>query len=546
MTLVMMAQRNERTVMSVGSQIKKPVTVHTNQGKIVLYGEKTINKTVNVYSAEDANGDAIIVSSSYNWKTGTNHNQHFSNYTRYYNFSTYLESESVRNSKRQASQTQGVRRGYSSSYGRYSYQRVKVKSEVRDDDDEFEDDSEEEEASENALRMVYRASNDISTYGSNTPPLSSVEPYRPTMTYYWDNLDINGKVKSIEYDVWYVEGSREKYKKTSLYSHIVYTYDYWGRLLSFNENYCVGKKYIPDNKTFTKPNGRKSLGVKNRVLYHYNEWNKLDRKLYSVVDAYSGDRESYAYTYDENGMETGCYVYQPDGTPRYYRQSEYRSDKTLIRTLYSTQFGFYEYQYDEKGRETYSAENFYEEKATTFDETIYDQDGKSSKKYHCYLDNNDNLQKDLLTETYYDENGKKLKVVDYAPFYDFNSDKYAYKSIYEYSYDSDGRLVQVKETLFDKEETQFAEGILSSYEYNSQGKIVSNYKREKSSSRIEVNRYSYDEQGKLLVREKGWQAGQYPLRVEFRYDENGNVVEALSFDDGKLSSVSTYKYTYLE
>lgn len=112
MSTIMMAQRKETTILEVSGNLATPLTVHTNKGTYTLYDSMELNGVVSVRSAEDANGDKVVVPGG-DYKSHTSNGK--SEYTRIYRFKTMYNRSSSSSSSSNRSYGGGNNGG--SSYG---------------------------------------------------------------------------------------------------------------------------------------------------------------------------------------------------------------------------------------------------------------------------------------------------------------------------------------------------------------------------------------------------------------------------------------------
>lgn len=87
----MMAQRKETTILEVAGNLATPLTVHTSKGTYTVYNSTELNGSVSVRSAEDANGNKVVVPNG-NYKSHTSNGR--SEYTRIYRFKTLYNNSS--------------------------------------------------------------------------------------------------------------------------------------------------------------------------------------------------------------------------------------------------------------------------------------------------------------------------------------------------------------------------------------------------------------------------------------------------------------------
>ncbi len=224
--------------------------------------------------------------------------------------------------------------------------------------------------------------------------------------------------------------------------------------------------------------------AQSRHEYEYDECGNNIKQTYSLTD-----RTIYRYEseYDENGRELIRRVF--DGSP--------------VST--------YEYKYDDAGNYcswTASKENGtvssmgsirYDENGNVLVETTYKADGRM----------------DTRIEHEYDESGRETSYKYYK-----SDNSIVFRR--EKKYDEEGKLI---------EERIFNEGMPATvlvYEYDANGIAV------KANGFLAVEDGSANEE--VLY---GWS--------EFKYDENGNRIEIISFDlEGVKQSIIKYEYEFFE
>lgn len=107
---IVMAQRKETTILEVAGNLATPLTVHTSKGTYTVHSSTELNGSVSVRSAEDANGNKVVVPNG-DYKSHTSNGK--SEYTRIYRFRTlYNNSSSSSSSGSYSSRNNG-----GSSYG---------------------------------------------------------------------------------------------------------------------------------------------------------------------------------------------------------------------------------------------------------------------------------------------------------------------------------------------------------------------------------------------------------------------------------------------
>lgn len=121
LSTVMMAQRKETTILEVAGNLATPLTVHTSKGTYTVYSSTELNGSVSVRSAEDANGNKVVVPNG-DYKSHTSNGR--SEYTRIYRFKTLYNNSS--SSARNSGSSYGSRNygGSSNEGGSYSNRRM--------------------------------------------------------------------------------------------------------------------------------------------------------------------------------------------------------------------------------------------------------------------------------------------------------------------------------------------------------------------------------------------------------------------------------------
>lgn len=515
-----MGQQISRTEFNVGSNINKPVTVKTNKGTYTVYSSMTIEGVANVQSATDAEGNKIVVSSSYKSKSGQDHGKHYSYYTRIYNFNTLWYKPSTNRSSTSSSS----RVGYSSSYGKYIYQQKRDKKWASSDELEDEDEEEEEEDDDDdtpAPSYIDRRSNHPTSYGYNDPPRDNQR-----VEIYYNNMQVLGPVKSLEMKYWLAEQKGNgKVKNTDLSAYEITYYDKWGRMLSQEENYTSGKKVIPSDKYFLYRNGSKRLGTKSKWLCHWNELNKEDMWLHYDNGVM---KSSCMRTYDINGNCNGEYHYAPNGDRGLYSQTEYTQDGKCIRSLSAGQlFGtFTEKIYDEQGRLRYVDE--FNSDSTLIQHYSYFYDSRGN----CIKQSFDIEGNRIYKEWEYDSNNNVSVYKDHT--YGFGELK-----VETYERDGQGNIIKITEKV-----GRDPERVSETRNYDAEGRPTEVI--EYTNYGTYVTHTEYDSQGRIHIKKTVYQdSGKTRECDTYTYDAYGNVIEKLNEFDGRFYRTE-YKYTYWE
>ena len=231
-----------------------------------------------------------------------------------------------------------------------------------------------------------------------------------------------------------------------------------------------------------------------------------------------------------------------------------------------------EYQYDKTGHDMGFVQ--YDEEKNTISSSVVVWEKNYTRKHVDILDEKDaiitsedsvlddkgqlkktttaNSDKTFIstTEYKYDKKGRLVKEIMTAKdLADKKPHKTSSKVIY--NYDKDGRLMN-KEQIDEKKSTYYAE-----YEYDTDGNLVSvtSYAGKGGVKETELA-YTYEKENGVFLpkteseykcstydEEKKQVELEHPeLLTESSYDENGNMIEKKSINDGKTDIVTMYDY----
>lgn len=274
-----------------------------------------------------------------------------------------------------------------------------------------------------------------------------------------------------------------------------------------------------------------------KVLEVIHSYNEAGRRI-SEVQVYADEPERLTeFSYDvagrlcrtdyyDNGKQTG-YVeqtYTDDGKP--LAITEYRMDGGNDEPLL---YSHMENAYDDNG--FLVGNRLLSDDGTTiyYSEFVNDAQGNMTEGSHYF----GNGEREWYEACTYNDDGSKNSYV-YAAAGTVGSTT-------DYVYDETGNLLQELSTP-DNGDAQSC----IKYEYDTAGNMLSQKYYVGDMLQIWYN-YTYDEQGRCLSSVIG-QAGDYPeRRVEYVYDEQGNMKQRKSYDiDGTVSLYADFEYMQIK
>ncbi|MGN0553929.1 MAG: tetratricopeptide repeat protein, partial [Oscillospiraceae bacterium] len=220
--------------------------------------------------------------------------------------------------------------------------------------------------------------------------------------------------------------------------------------------------------------------------------------------------------------------YDEDGSIKTRAENEYDSENKLVKcTVYNSDneaVRIKEYYYDENGLLSYITEN-----DTLRCEYFYDNNGNKVKHIQYTPDGKENFN----TEWQYDSNNNCISCID-----NFDSSN---QQEWKWEYDSSGNRIKETYTLTDTEYSIFSETMYESsgnktewisndyhekYEYDSDGRRVKEYRKSKYGNSEdewdEVQTFRYNSNGELYEHVYEYSYGD---KHTYRYNSNGELYE---------------------
>lgn len=158
--------------------------------------------------------------------------------------------------------------------------------------------------------------------------------------------------------------------------------------------------------------------------------------------------------------------------------------------------------------------------------------------YKCteYIVTND--EPTVSSISYYDANGNVIRSFSYM------GNELLYVSDLENEYDSDGRLVSIKQKSESFNEYVDSDESSTEFEYYENGDIKKMCIYWGDETRTVEFVYEYDDDGRAVAAKEYWDGSDEFLSTTYRtYDENGNVItENIKFEHNGLETHFTYEY----
>lgn len=314
--------------------------------------------------------------------------------------------------------------------------------------------------------------------------------------------DEEGYIKKFFYDIQNRLIKSEVTPDNQNYYTSTYTYDYEGNKLTTTDAKNNTSKYIYDNL------GRlikKIDPINNETVYSYNALGK-------ILTIKEPGNKITEYIYDEKGRVKTKKMYK-EGTNAYtYTKYTYDSSDNVINQI--------------EGKVVSGVDNVSSD--TTY---VYDQMNRLTDKYGRI----DGTRRDHINYSY-DNNGNKIKVLEYE---DEAEDNYI---LYSYDYDFRGK-VKTEDGVYKKLDEQGVytdEGhYLKKYERDYAGNLV---KEEVfNGSSFDITTYEYDYRNNLIKKTEPYTNGGAVKTTSYKYDKKGNL---LSQSITRKGVESTLSYTY--
>lgn len=275
----------------------------------------------------------------------------------------------------------------------------------------------------------------------------------------------------------------------------------------------------------------------------------LGMKRYDGNGALEEELE-YRYEYQNGTLKETCLWDGELRTVALYNQS---GDKLEDSYLEQGEAAFHsEYEYNGDGQLIQLRIYCYGEQ--TEEETYsYDEEGRRESCIRNAILYGDPGREEVRTHYVYDENGLCLREEIAGTIYIEDEEPNHYESQIQYTYDQEGRLVEMKQGNVD-----------TVYVYDQDGRLVEQEKTDSFDSqsldgRMELwhtndrTAYTYDSYGRLVeendtrlieITDQNGSTKQegYQNRTTYAYDEKGRCVEKNYYRDGKLLERRDYTY----
>lgn len=220
----------------------------------------------------------------------------------------------------------------------------------------------------------------------------------------------------------------------------------------------------------------------------------------------SGDTlEGTCYDMDGNVVSSTLYEYEYDTDGNKIKETE---NWTNTQNNLSSSI-LREYEYDTNGNMMKLKLNNSDVEGFYIDEYEYDANGNVTKNIYTHFDGDGNVTVTNSHEYEYDTNGNKIKHI-------YTDEMYSFLYEYENEYDANGNIIKYICNSMNEDGTELGTD-LSEYKYDAENRLFSET--------------FYDSMGEIIY---------------YEYDEHGNNIRHIQYDEFLPSFCAEYKYMELQ
>lgn len=265
-----------------------------------------------------------------------------------------------------------------------------------------------------------------------------------------------------------------------------------------SEGICLGSGEVWIAEV--EQNGSKELKIVsiNRLIKREDESNLLVRGKYQEAD-WTVARET-KYIYDNKEQLWKTVRYDSEGKVQEVCENFYDLDGNVVKWI----------SYGEEGNKTAVRENNYTDKGKIDKGVLYDGEGKVREIYECNYDEAGNL----LMKATYDSGGKITQS-------------------HECSYDKNGNMIE--------EISYNSEGTVTKT-YDSKGRLLKSVTLDSAGNSVTMVENSYNKAGELIKSHYESQTITETWEYSYSYDEAGNLVEEICYEEGEMTEMHKYSY----
>lgn len=256
----------------------------------------------------------------------------------------------------------------------------------------------------------------------------------------------------------------------------------------------------------------------------------------------------------EKWLVTKTSYYGEGGEPDGWREEVYDGNGNELEWKQYDNQGIIIYRwectYDENGNQVGMKEYGEQDRLISKAINFYDENGNRIKEEEYYPDGDNQLKLRWVNEYGYDKNDRLITEKNY--YYDNETEEVEIRSVweYEYVYDNDGRLLTQYEYLYDRETTGKQLDGWKTYSYNTLGDEMESklYRADGTLASLIRSETIYDENGNNIRHREVYDfTGEISMNIEQKYDENGNLIERVFYDEnGDITSKLVKEYVSIQ